>query len=316
MNAIIPVLYFLQRIEHYERDTMRTSSLYATASIAILAISSMTLQSFANQTATPNKNDSDQAYYQGLIKDRAPSIMSMKILLQVQITARGNTDEREVNVDGNAVVVSKDGLLMMSSDAFNGPQRMSQRMRRGGRGGGRGGFGGGDFDVVAEPLEINISIPGTEEEREATLIATDSKLNVAFVKLDDITGLELHPVQFANAASIEIGEELTGVDLEPAGFDYAPYFETVRVTGHIHQPRDMWRVSGGFGQRGLPLFNRDGQPVGVLSPQEMPDDNAGGGDFAGGQERTFLIPGKAIEAAIGQAKKKAKEMQSEAEKTG
>ena len=294
-----------------------TTFLCIRASLVFAIVGLLATSTYADPSSSAMPKDADQTYFQGLLKDQSPSIMSMKILLQVQITAMGNTDEREVNVDGNAVVITKDGLLMMSSDAFNGPQRMSQRMRRGGRGGGRGGGGGGgDFDVVAEPLEISVLIPGTEEEREATLLATDSKLNIAFVKLDDVAGLDLHPVTFSGDTKIALGEELTGINLEPAGLDYAPYFETVRVTGQIHQPRSMWRVSGGFGERGLPLFNRDGKAVGILSPQEMPDDGTGQAGFGGGQERTFLIPSNAVEGAIKQAIKKATEEKNKAAATG
>ncbi|MDG2055136.1 MAG: hypothetical protein P8J86_10560 [Phycisphaerales bacterium] len=288
------------------------------ASLVFVVVGLFATNTYADPAPSAMPADADQAYFQGLLEKQTPSIMSMKILLQVQITAMGNTDEREVNIDSNAVVITKDGLLMMSSDAFNGPQRMSQRMRRGGRGGGRGGGGGGggDFDVVAEPLEISVLIPGTEEEREATLLATDSKLNIAFVKLDDVAGLDLHPVTFSGDTKIALGEELTGINLEPAALDYAPYFETVRVTGQIHQPRSMWRVSGGFGERGLPLFNKDGKAVGILSPQEMPDDGTGQAGFGGGQERTFLIPSNAVEGAIKQAIKKATDEKNKAAATG
>jgi S1-C subfamily serine protease len=157
---------------------------------------------------------------------------------------------------------------------------------------------------------------GQFEEHEAKLVAKDSTLGLAFLQVKNSEALSgIQPISFAKPQTMRVGEELLGINRLDEANDYAAYMGWARLAGQVEQPRVMWKVSPGFNAHGLPLFNRYGQPVGVLSPQASEEDAAerGGGGRGGmtgggsGNERVFLIPATDVNGVIEQARKKAAE---------
>ena len=232
----------------------------------------------------------------------SPAICTITFILEVS----GGQMDREVPVTTAGTIVTSDGLVMLSSSSMEMANRM-QRMRRG-----RGGEGM-DMQMESTPTDIRIMLGGQFDEHEAELVAKDSTLGLAFLQVKDAEALSgIQPISFAKPQTMRVGEELLGINRLGDANDYAAYMGWTRLAGQVKQPRLMWKVSPGFNARGLPLFNRYGQPVGVLSPQASEEDTAERGAGRGGEnERVFLIPAADVNGVIEQARKKAAESTTE-----
>ncbi|MEE2906986.1 MAG: serine protease [Planctomycetota bacterium] len=246
----------------------------------------------------------------------SPAICTVTFILEVS----GGQMDREVPVTTTGTIVTSDGLVMLSSSSMEMANRM-QRMRRGR---GRGGEGM-DMQLETTPTDIRIMLGGQFEEYDAELVAKDSTLGLAFLQVKDAEALSgIQPISFARSQQMRVGEELLGINRLDDANDYAAYMGWTRLAGKVQQPRVMWKVSPGFSARGLPLFNRYGQPVGVLSTQASEEAAAerGGGGWGGmtgggggGNDQVFLIPAEDVQSVIEQARKKAAESTGNAETT-
>ncbi|MCH2132214.1 MAG: serine protease [Phycisphaerales bacterium] len=240
----------------------------------------------------------------------APAICTVTFILDVR--GGGGQMDREVPMTATGTIVSSDGLIMMSSAAMDMATRGGQWMRRGR--GGRGGGEGRDMDIEATPTDIRIMLGGDFEEHDAELVAKDSTMGLAFLKVTDPTPLSnVEHVTFDTPDRMRVGEELIGISRLSERYDYEAYLGWLKLSGRVDQPRRMWTVSSGYNGRGLPLFNRFGQAVGVLTTSQRSDDAGeggrggrmmGGGGGGGGAERVFLIPSADVNAVIEQARKK------------
>ena len=238
------------------------------------------------------------------------AICTVTFILEVQ----GGQMDTEVPMEATGTLVSRDGMVMLSSSSMDMGNRMNNMRRgRGGRGGGGGGEG---MNIEAEPVDIRVMIGSDFDEYDAQLIAKDSSLGLAFVKIDEPEALsDIQPVTFVTPERIRIGEEIFGINRMNEGHDYAPYIGWTRLSGMVEQPRKMWSVSNGFSGRGLPLFNMYGQAIGVLTNQrtetEAPRGGGRGGGGrgmmgggGGGGDRVFLIPSTEINAVLERVRKK------------
>jgi hypothetical protein len=137
---------------------------------------------------------------------------------------------------------------------------------------------GEGVEIKATPTDIRVLFGNEVEEYDAQLVARDSNLGLAFVQILDLKGREVKPVDLSTGRMVEIGQELVGVTRLPRGFDCAPAIGTLMVRAGIEKPRKMWAVSGEFGAAGHVVFDRLGQPVGILSIQSASEGVSGGGD--------------------------------------
>jgi hypothetical protein len=179
--------------------------------------------------------------------------------------------------------------------------------------------GGGS--VKPEASKFKVTFPGEEKEYDAILGATDSKLNLAFIRIRDLGDRKVECVEFAEGSKLAIGQELVGVERFGKGFDYAPHFVRVLVSGEIKQPRVMYSVSGDPVSQGLPLFDKSGKVVGALAAQSGAEGSGGGGGIniggrriripglggGGGGGGVFLIPAPEVKTTVAAAKKQAEE---------
>ena len=238
------------------------------------------------------------------------AICTVSFILEV----RGGQMDTEVPMEATGTLISRDGMVMLSSSSMDMANRMNN-MRRGR--GGRGGGGGEGMDIEAEPVDIRVMIGSDFDEYDAQLIAKDSSLGLAFIKIDDYEALsDIAPVTFMTPDRMRVGEEIFGINRMNEGHDYAPYIGWTRISGRVEQPRTMWSVTNGFSGRGLPLFNMYGQAIGVLTNQrsesEAPRGGRGGGGRGmgmmgggggGGSDRVFLIPSTDINEVLERVRK-------------
>jgi hypothetical protein len=160
--------------------------------------------------------------------------------------------------------------------------------------------------IKVNPTNIRVLFDGEEKEYESVLGATDSKLGLAFVKVKDLAGRKVTPVDLTATSEPVIGDELFGVVRTDSGFDYAPYYGTARIVGQVKKPREMW-MPNGFAPIGVPLYAADGKVTGVVIRQTGISEEGGGA-------RIFLLPMKAFTPVVVQATKAAQKALEDAKK--
>jgi len=245
---------------------------------------------------------SDGAVYRQILEEKAPSIVTVKMVLKTKINFMGQAQDNERTIEVPGVIVDGSGLIMIAADALSAGRELSRL---------------GDIDLKVTPTKLEVIFEDDDEEYEAILGAKDTNLNLAFVQIKNLEGKEIAPVLFAGGAKMVVGSELIGVTRYSKGFDYAPYFGTIRITGEVTHPRPLWAIDGSFHGVGLPVFNEKGVTVGVLATQEGSEgaeDQSGGRmgmlfslvDAAQGSN-VFLLTAETVAATVIQAKKQAHE---------
>jgi len=245
-----------------------------------------------------------------LLERQASSIVTVKVVLKTEFQIQGQAQDEEERVTVPGVVVDASGLVMVSNTPISGGRirDMFEQM-----------LGGQDFELSVTPLEMKVVFEGEEEGVDAFVAASDARLDLAFLQVEDLGDRELTAVDFGADAEVKpgIGAAILAVNRMGEGFDYAPYVEVGRVTGRVKKPRPAWRVSG-VTSPGLPVFGSGGETLGVITLiASGVEPEGGGGMFGGfggeGDEPVvpLLVPAKHVRGVIGQAKTRAAEVAAE-----
>ena len=220
---------------------------------------------------TPADCQEDVSVYEKTLEQKAPLVANVRMVLEVNMEfgdgfgggrgGSGRMNDREQTVRTKGVVIDPSGLIMV---AGVGMDSVSDQVR-------------------TEILDVKVMFADDDEEYDGLVVVTDSNLNLTYIIIKDLGDKKLSAVDFAAAKDAAIGQELIGVSRHEAGFDYAPFVDTLRITGRIELPRPCWSVSGAFRERGLPLFDAQGHVVGVQTTQQGADASAGNSRAAGGR---------------------------------
>lgn len=202
---------------------------------------------------SPSPLRADATPQQKLVDTVSPSIVTVRIVIKMNVNT-GGSQSQELRMPTEGAVVTPDGLIMMSnvpvsSDAW--------KQLVGGR--------AADADVTITPTEFKVTIGREDKQYNAFLAATDPKLGLAFIKIEDLADRTLTPVVFTSGAAVSIGDEVSSVTRLSKGYDFAPVVQTARVAGSVSKPRNAWVVGSDIVGVGLPVFSSTGDAVGVMS---------------------------------------------------
>ncbi len=249
--------------------------------------------------------DDEAAQLSSLLSKQAPAIVTVKASLKSSMKgadSSGQDSESPITMQG--VVVKADGLVMISNLALS-PTRAMELMGRG---------GGDKLDIKITATNIKVIFADDEKEYDAFLAATDTNLDLAFVKIESAGGKTFTALDFTNPGTATIGQKVVGLTRLSKGYDFAPYYQTARISGAITKPRSAMMLDGGISGFGLPIFALTGEPVGVLSTILSAGDDSSGtaASYAmflrmltgGGSTGAFLIPATAVRSVIEQADKR------------
>lgn len=260
--------------------------------------------------AAHGQNPADAAsQFQNLVAKNAPAVVTIRLVLKTEMKAGGQARDSEERTGLEGVVVSPDGLIMISDAQIN-PKRLEDMF---------GGLGAEGVDMKTTPTDIKVVIEREEKEYDAFLAATDTNLGLAFLKIEGLGDRKLTAVDFTNTVTPAIGQPIVLVTRLDKGFDYAPFFKTARISGEVAKPRQAWLMDQDLSDLGLPVFSPSGEVVGVLTTlasgmkAESPDLSMGIGMMmrmfggGGGQSlfHVFVVPGQPIVTAIAEAKQRA-----------
>lgn len=253
--------------------------------------------------------DEESQQLRALVEKAAPCVVSVKIVLKTEFKGMGVARDSESRMRLPGVVVSPDGLIMLSNAAFS-TQRFQEMM---------GEEAPEGFSFKMTPTSFKAVFAGDEKEYDAFLAATDTKLDLAFVKVEGLGDRKLAYVDFNGGAVPEVGQKVVGVSRLPKGYDYAPYFETGRVCGQISKPRKAWLVDGHISELGLPVYTLTGEVVGVFTNIDAgvkDEDDLGAIGFMammgeGANTYGFILPAQTARAVIALAARQAVEVAAE-----
>ncbi len=257
----------------------------------------------------------EMAQLDGLVTKYAPAIVTVKAIVKTETKFGGAGQAQESRMNLTGVAVSADGLVMISNMSFS-PMRMMEMM----------GMPEemGDMSFKVTPTSFKVVIGSEEKEYNAFLAATDTNLDLAFVKVEGLGDRTLPFVDFGQGTSALVGQKVAQINRLGRGYDYAPFFQTARVNAEIAKPRTAWMLEGDISAFGLPVFGMTGDVVGVLTtiPSGVKEQGAdaamglsmvmrlmgGGGSAPGG---AFVLPASVVKGVIEQAKVRAIEVAAE-----
>jgi hypothetical protein len=266
---------------------------------------------------TAQADEVDQV--RGLMAKQSSAIVTVKAVLKMQITG-GNGQETEYRTEMQGVVVSPDGLVMLSSMPFSTKSIASM-------------FGGDTGDaglgMKINPTDFKVVIEKEDKEYSAFMVATDTTLTLAFIKLEDLGDRKLTAVDFSGTTTPDVGQKLIGIARLSKGFDYAPYYKAAQVSGEIGKPRKAYILDGSIASLGLPVYSLSGDVLGALTTLAPGTKEEGGiadgmgfgflmrmmGGGGGSLLPAFVVPNSAVNAVIAQAKTRAVTVAAERAKT-
>lgn len=230
----------------------------------------------------------DGEIYGKLVKDRGEAIVTIKYILKEE------DNEAEEEVQG--VMIEESGLVLTSNYFMGGfPESIKQMM-----GGNR------------RPLEIKVMISGDQEGLEATLIARDSELDLAWLQVANKDGKKFPFVDINKPVEAAMGDRVLTIERLSKSNDHAHIVNESRIRSLITKPRKLAIPGSELGTSiGMPVFNGKGEYIGMStlqlpSREEMQADQSS--QFA--QMRrvrgAMILPGEDVVKATAAAKEQAK----------
>jgi len=180
--------------------------------------------------------------YRTLMKDVSPAVVSVKFVM----TAAGEEGGQEREIIG--VMIESDGLVLVSNTMTGG---MTEELRA----------QMGDYSLL--PKDIKVMIGDDTEGVEAKLIARDSEVDLAWIKIEK-PEKSYSFVDFAQGGTVQVGDTLLGIERMHKVFDRQTTVREARVSSITTKPRELINPSQAIGSvLATPVFGSDAKPVGV-----------------------------------------------------
>ncbi len=219
--------------------------------------------------AATNAASADDSY-QKLLDDNAERLVTVKYILKMGAGGSGD-DESENELTG--VMIDPKGIILCSNTQLGGYRGMMMRMS------------GGDSAVT--PTDIKVLIGDDVEGIDGELIARDTELDLAWIRIKEPGDRQFSAVDLAAGIEAKVGDRLLALRRMGKFFGRALVVNEGYVGGATRKPRELLIPSGDIGTAlGLPVFSTDGRVIGVSvvqmpSPEDMAADPTGGAGSVG-----------------------------------
>ncbi|MCX7992183.1 MAG: S1C family serine protease [Fimbriimonadales bacterium] len=245
--------------------------------------------------ATPDSS----AVYKQVLEKIQPNIVTVRVVIKVEFKAEDENQTEESKFTLQGAVLTSDGLVLVSGVLLSS-ESFKQLI---------GLEDDNQVNLTISPQSFKVIFGSETKEYEAKLVATDSQLGIAFLKITNLEGRAITPINFVNE-ELTIGKELLTVSRLPKGFDYAPYFSTGRIISEVNKPRKAYLMEGNISELGLPVYNTKGDAVGVLvvlrhGLKDEEADFSFRANFGEDDSAAFLLPTSALRPLIEQAVQRA-----------
>lgn len=249
--------------------------------------------------ATPDPS----AAYKQVLEKIQPNIVTVRAVIKVEVKSEEESETNESKFTLQGAVLNSEGLVLLSGVLLSS-ESFKQMI----------GLEDDDkVNLTISPQSFKVIFGSETKEYDAQLIATDSQLGIAFLKITNLDGRRITPIAFSNE-ELSVGKELITVSRLPKGFDYAPYFATGRIISEVSKPRKAYLMEGNISELGLPVYNMKGEAVGVMVVLRhgLKDEDVDFGfrsNFGQDDSARFLLPASALRPLIEQAMQRAANMQ-------
>jgi S1-C subfamily serine protease len=240
-------------------------------------------------------DDDGEKEYQKLLADKAPAMVTLKFVLKMKMGQFGdNESERE----STAVMIDPTGLVLCSNTELGGVGGLMGRMMS-------GRFGGS-----ITPSDIKVLIGEDTQGLEAELMARDSELDLAWVRIKDPAGKKFAFVDLSKSAKPRLGQRALTVERMGKYFDRTPRVGEMRISAIARKPRELYMPGGEQVTPGLPVFTVSGEVIGIgvfQSPASDESSDSGAMDFSSVSDALPLIlPAEEVLKATARAKENPK----------
>lgn len=190
---------------------------------------------------------------------RSPSLVTVKFVMKIKMGGNDREQEGEVT----AVMIDPKGIVLCSNTQLGGISAMMRRMMQ--------------SDIRVTPSELKVLIGDDTEGIDAELVARDSELDLAWVRIKDPGDKTFDAVDLADSETAKIGQRIMTVRRMSRFFARTIVLGEGRVAGIAKKPRELYIPDGNVGAAlGLPIYAANGKILGVTIIQ-MPDSADMGG---------------------------------------
>jgi serine protease Do len=128
--------------------------------------------------------------------------------------------------------------------------------------------------VVEDADKVTVKIDGEDEEREATVVGSDTETDIAVLKVE---GVELQPLELGDSDSVRVGEYVLAIG-NPLSTDELANTLTFGIISATSREITIDNYSNtylqtdaaiNFGNSGGPLINMDGKVIGINSAKTI-----------------------------------------------
>ncbi|MFO0830639.1 MAG: S1C family serine protease [Phycisphaerales bacterium] len=179
----------------------------------------------------------EQVGLQQLAEQRANTLVTIKFILK--------SPEGEQEEEASGVLISGEGLVLSSNFSL----------------------GGGPFGGDANPTEIKVLVGEDTQGVDATFIARDTELGLAWVRIDKAPPTPYAFVDFKDNATVAVGDRLLSVQKLGKFFGLANWVAETSVGALPTKPRSLIIPSGTAiaGELAVPVYNGAGKAVGITT---------------------------------------------------
>jgi S1-C subfamily serine protease len=232
-------------------------------------------------------SDQPPNLYTRLIQDHAPALVTLKFVLEAPAEFGGGEQEME----SSGLMIEKDGLVLAANSQFGGFFAM---------------MGG----VTPAIKNIRVLVGDDSKGVDAALIARDSELDLAWVRINNPDPAGYDHIDLADSGPASLGERIIMVSRMGKYFDRAPIVTEAAVGGITAKPRRLLVPNQFLLQFGMPVFSGDGKLVGITvvqspSSEEEQSDNVSTMMGSTDSLRGLILPTEEVRIATARAKETA-----------
>jgi hypothetical protein len=232
--------------------------------------------------------------YAAALADRAPAVVTIKFTLRV---SGGQFGEDEQEGETTGFLISADGLVLCSSTQIGGFASLYRAM-------------GMPVDFTVTPDKVRVLIGDDVEGVEATVVARDSELDLAWVKITEPSD-EGHPfIDVTQSREAPAGSEILSIGRLPEFYGRTHVIVGGRIAGETTKPRRYLVPSQELGgEAGVPVFTGDDAAFVGMLVLVTPEAEDLGADA--GMERVqemigvFVLPAAEVAKATDRAREAA-----------
>lgn len=191
-----------------------------------------------------------------MLNEKSPALVTVKFVLKVSMGQKfGGDNESDTEITG--VMIDPKGMVLCSNTQLGGFVSMMKSMM---------GSMGSQFS--ATPTDLKVLVGDDTEGREAELVARDTELDLAWIRMKSPADKPYDYVDFSKAAKVSVGDTIVSLRRLGKYFGRQAAIAESRIGGVIQKPRELLLPASALGTSlGSPVFVRDGQPLGMIIMQ-------------------------------------------------